>query len=68
MPFMRRRRASEAGTDAHSGCQAHPTQPAMATCASCARACCTSCAVEVPGRVLCVDCAMTISGVRAKRR
>ena len=66
MPRLRSK--TRARHDDHAGCSSHPMEPAIATCASCHRNCCTRCSLNVRPRVLCMDCGMTKAGVRVRRR
>lgn len=47
-----------------SGCVRHPFEPALTQCARCADRLCATCWVEARRRILCVDCALAMAGIR----
>lgn len=48
-----------------SGCVRHPFDAALTQCARCADRLCATCWVEARRRILCVDCALAMAGVRS---
>jgi hypothetical protein len=51
-----------------SGCVRHPFESALTQCARCADRLCATCWVEARRKILCVDCALALAGVRSSGR
>ena len=51
-----------------SGCVRHPFEQALTQCARCADRLCASCWVEAKRKILCVDCALAMAGVKTSGR
>ena len=51
-----------------SGCVRHPFESALTQCARCADRLCASCWVEAKRKILCVDCALAMAGVKTSGR
>lgn len=51
-----------------SGCVHHPFESALTQCARCSDRLCATCWVEARRKVLCVDCALAMAGVRTSGR
>ncbi len=51
-----------------SGCVRHPFEAALTQCARCDDRLCATCWVEAKRKILCVDCALAMAGVRSGGR